>query len=190
MHRLQGSFRFRSPWLLAGAQKKHKKIRGSLIPRQAKVNNNAPRRGLRWSRWDSPWKGPRGKQQATPGGLVRCPPLEDCRSPVAVPTPPGPHTNARPGHPPNDARLPARPPALWPVSPPGLSCPEPIVGPHSPLAPLFPAARVGGRGHRLGGGGRSSQGARAPQAKRGWAADRVQGRGKDGAGRKGGCPGS
>ena len=81
-------------------KKKHKKIRGSLIPRQARVNNNAPRRGLRWSRWDSPWQGPRGKQQATPGGLVRCPPLEDCRSPVAVPTPPGPHTNARPGHPP------------------------------------------------------------------------------------------
>ena len=100
MHRLQGSFRFRSPWLFAGAQKKHKKIRGSLISRQARVKNNAARRGLRWSRWDSPWKGPRGKQQATPSGLVRCPPLEDRRGPVAVPTPPGTHTNARPGHPP------------------------------------------------------------------------------------------
>ena len=125
------------------------------------------------SRWTRPLPSPRRLQK--PRG-----------SPHASRTPHKRTSRASP----HDARLPVRPPALWPVSPPGLSCPEPIVGPHSPLAPLFPAARVGGRGHRLGGGGRSSQGARAPQAKRDWAADRVQGRGKDRAGRKGGCPGS
>ena len=146
MHRLQGSFRFRSPWLPEGAQKMHKKNRGSLISRQARVNNNAARRELRWSLWDSSRKGPRGKQQGSPGGLVRCPPLGGRRGPAAVRTPPGPHTDARPEHPSTSPRLPARPPALWPVSAPGLSCPEAIAGPHSPLAPLFPAARVGGRG--------------------------------------------